>query len=192
MTEFTFPKYGELPKFEVETAIGAVTVRPRPLEWDEAFELMFTQAYDQMDFQFYRPDDDPKRGGKDVAVQRYLIRPREDFKAGKGFSLDFYNSAEELIGGRAVTYINLELRKGKLGSAVICEQYRGLGIMPAVTGELIPKLREMGFHTLFTYIHEKNTASQRQISKVGFKRGERNKGDKGARAHFIWRLNLLA
>ncbi|MXQ55696.1 GNAT family N-acetyltransferase [Shimazuella alba] len=195
MTKLTFPKFEGLPQFEVETAIGTVTVRPRPLEWDEEFAEKFTLAYDQMDLSFYLAESDPKRGGKDVAVQRHLIIPRDDFYKGKRFSFDFFNSEGELIGGRAVTDINLEEESCAFGWAVMCEQYRGKGIMPAVTAVLAEWVREYGFRTIEAHIHENNTSSQDHVSKIGFvNTGVRKKAPEGApehtraraHAHFIW------
>jgi hypothetical protein len=65
-----------------------------------------------------------------------------------------------------------------------------LDYMPAVTKVLVEWLREYGFRTLEAHIHEENISSQKQISKVGFVRGERKQGNERARAHFTWRLSL--
>ena len=89
-------------------------------------------------------------GTHDIAYMQWMITPQEN----------------HLLENLPLLH-KLQPNEALLENAFTFEEYRGLGIMPAVMREIAGKAKSMGYGKVSTYVEKNNAASLRGCPKAG-------------------------
>ena len=89
-----------------------------------------------------------------IAYIQWLIYPHENNIINKHFSRKFYPLSENQV---------------MVENAFTFPQFRGLGLMPAVTCDLLTIAKEAGYRSAICYIRKDRIAALNEFMKLGFK-----------------------